>query len=99
MQLFDKIIEKLKKNTERPYLIKRFDFTLEDLQDNPDQIKTIIDYLEFHAGKWEDFEILAQIDPGTFKPYVLLVMYLTKDLASYLTPVEHTFLTKINNKK
>lgn len=98
MQLFDKIIEKLKKNTERPYLIKRFDFTLEDLQDNPDQIKTIVDYLELHAGKWEDFEILAQINPDTFKPYVLLVMYLTKDLASYLIPVEHTFLSKINQK-
>lgn len=94
MQLFDKIIEKLKKNTERPYLIKRFDFTLEDIQDNPDRLNDIIEYLERHTGKWEDFEILAQIDPDTFRPYVLLVMYLTKDLASYLTPVEHTFLIK-----
>ena len=98
MQLFDKIIEKLKKRTERPYLVKRFDFTLEDLQDDPDQIKTIIDYLELHTGKWEDFEILAQIDPDTIKPYVLLIMYLTKDLASYLTPVEYTILSKINKR-
>jgi hypothetical protein len=98
MQLFDKIIEKLKKGTERPYLIKRFDFTLEDIQDNPDQIKNIIDYLESHLGKWEDFDILAQIDSETIKPYVLLILYVEKDLANHLIPFEHTILSKINPK-
>jgi hypothetical protein len=98
MSLLDTIITKLESRVEKPYLIKRFDFTLEGLQDDPNQIGSIVTYLEQHTGKWSDFDILSQIDSETMNPYVLLILYLAPDWASRITPIEHTFLSKINPK-
>lgn len=72
MEIVDKIIEKLKER--KPSLYKFFDFTMEELQDNPEHVLNIVDYLELHKGKYEDFDIHTWIDPETFKPRIMIIL-------------------------
>lgn len=74
MEIIDKVIEKLQDRLDKPSLYKFFDFTLEDLQDNPENVRNIVDYLELHKGKYEDFDIHTWIDSETFKPRVMIIL-------------------------
>ena len=100
MSIFENVIEKLNNRSSRPYTIVRFDFTIEGIQDDPSQINVIVDYLSKHEGKWDDFDILLTVEESTFKPYALLVLYLSDffNKKSFI-PMEQTILSKINNTK
>jgi hypothetical protein len=79
MEIIDKVIEKLRDRLDKPSLYKFFDFTMEDLQDDPENVKAIVDYLEMHAGKYEDFDIHTWVNPDTFTPRVMIILLPTAE--------------------
>ncbi len=82
--IYDKIIERLQQSVDRPSLTKFFKFNIEDLQDNPDRLKEIADYLKLHEGKYTDFNLDTWIDEETMKPVFMLKLYLVEDFAKHI---------------
>ena len=85
MEITDKIIDKLQKRITKPCLYKFFDYSLEELQDNPDCLRNIISYLELHEGKYEDFDIHTWIDAETFSPRIMIELL---PIAEYRTHIK-----------
>ena len=92
MNIYDQIIERLQQGVDRPSITKFYRFSIEELQDNPDRLKEIADYLSQHQGKYDDFEINTWIDEETFRPVFMLKLYLSKELAHHIvnTRIEKT---------
>ena len=92
MNIYDQIIQRLQQGIDRPSIVKFYRFSLEELQDNPDCLKEIADYLSQHQGKYEDFEINTWVDEATFQPVFMLKLYLSKQFAPHIihTRVEKT---------
>jgi hypothetical protein len=84
MNVYEKLVERLQQSVDRPSIQKFFKYSLEDLQDNPDRLKEIADYLTTHEGKYTDFEILTWIDEETFKPVFMLRLYLSEEYAIHI---------------
>jgi viroplasmin and RNaseH domain-containing protein len=72
MTIYDQIIEKLQQNASSPTIIKFFTYTIEELQDNPQNLESIVEYLQKHKDKWESFDIRTWIDEETFKPVIMI---------------------------
>jgi len=83
--IYDQIIERLQQSVDRPSIQKFFEFSIEDLQDNPDRLKEIADYLTRHEGKYEDFEISTWIDPEKFKPIFMIKLYPTEEYRKHMS--------------
>jgi Trp operon repressor len=80
--IFEKI-EELQRKT--PTLKKFFSFSLEKLNDNPEEcLKEIEEYLEKHKDKITDFSFDFWIDEETFKPIILIKINLIKSLSDHL---------------
>jgi hypothetical protein len=84
----DLIFEKIwNLQTSTPTLKKFFSFTLEDLNDNPEEcLKEIEDYLSKHGDKIIDFSFDTWIDEETFRPILMMKMYLVESLAMHVYP-------------
>lgn len=80
----DKIISCLQQSIDRPSIYKFYKYSIEELQDNPDRLKEIADYLLLHQKKYEDFEIDTWIEEDTFKPVIMLRLYISKDYGKYI---------------
>jgi hypothetical protein len=78
-QIYNKIIERLSRSIEKPSLYKFFDFSIEELQDDPTCLTKISEYLRLHEGKYEDFEIHTWVDSETFKPVFMVQVYLNSE--------------------
>ena len=72
MNTREKILTRLKERAAQPRFHKFFNFSMEDLKDNPECVKEIEDYLETHKDKIENFHIYSWIDEDTFRPIVML---------------------------
>jgi len=96
----DLIFEKIwNLQTNTPTLKKFFSFNLEDLQDNPEEcLKEIEDYLEKHKDKIVDFSFESWIDEETFRPILMMKMYLVESLAMHLYP-SNTFNSLLPSSK
>jgi hypothetical protein len=92
MNIYDQIIERLQQGIDRPSINKFYRFSIEELQDNPDRLKEIADYLSQHQDKYDDFEINTWIDEETFRPVFMLKLYLSKEFATHIvnTRIEKT---------
>jgi hypothetical protein len=86
MDIYEKIIQCFQQSIDRPSIHKFFKYSLEDLQDNPDRLKEIADYLTKHEGKYSDFTIHTWIDEETFKPVFMLRLYLGEEYAKHAVP-------------
>ena len=75
MEIYNQLIERLQQSVDQPSLYKFFYFTMEDLQDYPDRLMEIADYIERHKGSYEDFRIHTWVDSETFKPMIMLQLY------------------------
>jgi len=84
IEIIDSIINKLENRVSRPYIIKKLNYTLEEIQDDPNKLKSIADYLETYSEKWEDFDIITYVDENNFSFIVLLIIYLTPELGAHL---------------
>lgn len=84
MNIYEKLAERLQQSVDRPSIHKFFKYSLEDLQDNPDRLKEIADYLTTHEGKYTDFEFLTWIDEETFRPVFMLRLYLCEENAKHI---------------
>lgn len=65
-------------SSRKSYIVinKKFDVSMEDLQDNPKLIKNeILKYLEEHAQKINMIEIEPYIDENTFKPSIIIRLH------------------------
>jgi hypothetical protein len=82
--IYDQIIERLQQSVDRPSLYKFFKFSIEELQDDPDRLKQIAEYLQQHQGKYEDFEIHTWIDSETFKPVFMIQVYLSEEYRTHI---------------
>jgi hypothetical protein len=74
MKHLKKIQEKLSEMQEStPVLRKHFNFSLEKLQDNPEEcLGEIENYLEQHSERIEDFSFESYIDEETFAPVLIM---------------------------
>lgn len=90
--IYHQIIERLQQSVDRPSLYKFFKFSIEELQDNPDRLKEIAEYLQQHHGKYEDFDIHTWIDMETFKPVFMIQVYLNEE---YRTHIISTRIEKV----
>jgi len=90
--IYHQIIERLQQSVDRPSLYKFFKFSIEELQDNPDRLKEIAEYLHQHQGKYDDFEIHTWIDSETFKPVFMVQVYLSEEYRTHVisTRIEKT---------
>jgi len=86
MDIYDKIILCLQQSIDRPSIHKFFRFSAEDLQDNPDRLREIADYLSKHEGKYEDFSIDIWIDEETFRPMIMLKLTPTREYSQHMQP-------------
>jgi hypothetical protein len=84
MTLYDQIIEKLQQNASSPKITKFFKFSIEELQDNPQNLESIVEYLQKHQGKWESFDIRTWIDEETFKPVIMIEITPIAELSKHL---------------
>ena len=71
-EIYKELAEKFLEVKNNPKLCKRFSFSMEDLQDNPEVVEEIVDYLELHKGKYQDYRVIKWIDEATFSPRVML---------------------------
>lgn len=96
----DLIFEKIwNLQTNTPTLKKFFSFSLEDLQDNPEEcLKEIEDYLEKHKDKIVDFSFDSWIDEETFRPILMMKMYLVESLSMHIYP-SNTFNSLLPSSK
>lgn len=96
----DLIFEKIwNLQTSTPTLKKFFSFNLEDLQDNPEEcLKEIEGYLEKHKDKIVDFSFDQWIDVDTFRPILMMKMYVVESLAMHLYP-SNTFNSLLPSSK
>jgi len=85
MTLYDQLIENLRQNASSPKIYKFFKFSIEELQDSPEKLESIVEYLEKHNGKWENFDIHTWIDEETFKPIIMLVLTPAADLQKHMS--------------
>jgi hypothetical protein len=90
--IYNQIAERLQQSVDRPSLHKFFKFSIEELQDNPDRLKEIAEYLQKHQGKYEDFTIHTWIDEETFKPIFMIQLYLSEEYRVHIvsTRIEKT---------
>lgn len=82
MNIYDKIVERLQQSVDRPSIQKFFKYSIEELQDNPDSLKEIADYLSKHEGKYQDFDLINWLDEETFKTIFMLRLYLNDEYAA-----------------
>jgi hypothetical protein len=95
----EKIIEKLKTEKES-YIVKMFSFSMEDLQDNPEEcLREISDYLESIKKKYRDFEFLSWVDEETFAPKLLMIVYPADEIASQMTSMSEKLVAFFSNSK
>lgn len=71
-EIYKELAEKFLEVKNNPKLCKHFSFSMEDLQDNPKVVEEIVDYLELHKGKYQDYRVIKWIDEATFSPRVML---------------------------
>lgn len=83
--VYDKIIERLQQSVDRPSIYKFFDYSIEELQDNPDRLKEIADYLTLHDGKYDDFEISTWIDAKNFRPVFMIKLFPSEEYSKHMT--------------
>lgn len=72
--IYKELANKFLEAAEKPKLYKKFNFSREDLQDNPKVLDEIADYLEEHKEKIADYRVLTFIDEMTFAPKIMLEM-------------------------
>jgi len=92
MNTHDQIIERLQQSVDRPSIYKHFHFTMEDLQDNPDRLKEIADYLKKYTGNYEDFRIHTWVDSETFRPMIMLELILNEEWRKHMKPLSGLIL-------
>jgi hypothetical protein len=80
INIYNKIIDRLQQSIDRPSILKFFEFTIEELQDNPDRLRDIAEYLKLHEDKYEDFEIHTWIDSNTMKPVFMIKLFPNEDI-------------------
>lgn len=76
--IYKELANKFLESTQNPKLYKKFNFSREDLQDNPKILDEIADYLEEHKEKIADYRVLSWNDEMTFAPKIMLEMELVE---------------------
>lgn len=87
-----KLLDKALKTRNTKYIIvkKRFPFTMEQFQDNPEDIKRqLLEYLTEHSDIISKVEIEVDYDENTFAPWVTLRLH------TEFTPSINDCLTKL----
>lgn len=84
MTINNKIADRLQQSVERPSIFKFFQYTIEELQDHPDRLNNIADYLTLHKGKYEDFDIHTWIDPEKFEPVIMVQLYPNEEFRKHI---------------
>jgi len=99
--IYNKLIERLQENIDQPAITKIFKYSIEDLQDNPDKLKEIVNYLKLHEGKYTDFNVHTWIDEETMRPIFMLQLYINESLAKHLvlTRLEKTIQYLLEQKE
>lgn len=70
--IYRELANKFFEANQSPKIYKKFSFTMEDIQDNPEVMEKIVEYLEKHQDEYEDYRILKWVDETTFAPQVML---------------------------
>lgn len=86
MKVYDKIISDLQQSIDTPSISKFFRYTLEELQDNPNCLQEIANFLITHEGKYTDFKITTWIDEEKFTPIIMLQLQLSEEWAAHIKP-------------
>jgi len=92
MNTHNQIIERLQQSVDRPSIYKHFHFTLEDMQDNPDRLMEIADYLEKYKGNYENFRIHTWVDSDTLRPIIMIELTLNEELRKHMKPISGLIL-------
>ena len=78
----DTITEKIQ-NRERSNL-KKFTFTMEDINDNPEStINTIKEYLDSYKDQIRDFKIITSINENNFAPEIYVQVFYTEEVEKH----------------
>lgn len=75
METKEILIQKLK-DSKSSRVYKRFDISIEDLQDNPSKLHEVIIYLTMFQDRIESYNIHNWVDDVTMKPVILLEIFL-----------------------
>lgn len=93
----DQISNKLK---DRPCsLYKTFEFSMEDLQDNPEKhVIKIQGYLNKHREHYDDFVFHSETDPNTFKPSLTVQLFLNEEHRKHSIEQYQEFIDYLDKK-
>ncbi len=94
------LIDKLHVSIENPRLYKQFDFSMEELSDNPEIILKIVEYLEMHKDKITDFSIHTWTDSETFHNIIMLEVIPNEEYIKYMqSAVGNNIITTLNKNE
>lgn len=95
MNITEKVLLRLNETQANPSLLKFFKFSMEDLQDKPQEaLKTITDYFEEHEEHIADFTFVPYFDEETMAPRLIAVIQLEAEMQKHLSSPIATKLLK-----
>lgn len=92
-----KVINKLTHSVENPRLYKTFKFSMEDLQDSPERILEVVNYLEMHKDKIEDYVIHTWTDSESFSPVIMIEVIPNEEFRKYMRNNADLIITSLSN--
>jgi hypothetical protein len=91
-EIYRELANKFLEANQNPKLYKKFAFTMEDLQDKPEVLEEIVEYLEKHKEKYVDYRILKWVDEATFTPQIMLELTLTSEYSEHINFENEKFI-------
>lgn len=75
---------------------KRFDISIEDLQDNPRKLMEIVFYLNSFKNKIDSYNVHNWIDDSTMRPMIMLEMFLKDEFEIFNKTMNDRIIHSLN---
>ena len=75
---------------------KRFDISIEDLQDNPSKLMEIVFYLDSFKDKINSYNIHNWIDDFTMRPMIMLELFLKEEFEIFNKTMNDRIIHSLN---
>jgi hypothetical protein len=91
----DLLIQKLQES-KSSRLYKRFDISMEDLQDHPSKLTELTAYLDMHKDKMDSYNVHNWIDDSTMRPMLMLEIFLKEDFEIFNKTMNDRIIHALN---
>jgi hypothetical protein len=89
------LIQKLQE-TKSSRLYKRFDISMEDLQDHPQKLMEVVMYLDMHKDKIDSYIVHNWIDDLSMSPMIMLEIFLKENFEIFNKTMNDRIIHALN---